>query len=336
MSRTRDKRIRKAQSYKQQHFLLERETRELQLQDKQQRFDFRMRKTEIAEVSMNWFTAYTFVALAKLAKYHLDLKVAIRVRSAHFLKVLRATSICVTRILTLKRRLRVRRSLRIISLVLPFLGKCLRVRRRGMLGRVVHSVEHALTESTLKNLLARWVEAVPSTQVVRIQRSVRRYLSDLRHANFQIVLKWTQCSPPVPDRTKFAFVSLYRRCLRKEQRTAAPGRAKLEKAFQREVEANSFNTKTAVELIYAQTDIPKVSTSFFAVPSVTKLSDRQIEEMVARYWECVDQTEKTQDSVTMEELGEALSRLMSRKRSSSVVSRSPHGRSRKKHSPRKG
>ena len=292
MSRIRNRRIRTAQESKRQQLQETKHWRVELLERKQERFDFRMRRSEIRCVGGAWLTVlagYTAVrvCMGLLAFRTVSSMQALKAKTRLFLKTFVQVAYCLWRLQRIARRIREKRAYQVsttqaIERIRPYVHSWLTRRRTAAQFKVLQCIERALAEARLRSIMLNWLEAVRTSQILTIQRAFRQLRIELQRADAAIVKLWTRWESreggtPVEYLFKLAFLRVYRRYMRRQLRFQAQERSQLEASVFSSAVAHQISSKTATELIQAQS--PRLAAALIARPALKQLSEVQVAEL---------------------------------------------------------
>lgn len=292
MSRIRNRRIHTAQESKRQQLQEIKHWRLGLLERKQERFDFRMRRSEIRCVGGAWLTvlaSYTAVrvCMGQLALRTVSPKQALKAKTQLFLKTFVQVAYCLWRLQRISRRIRQKRDYQVsatqaIQRIKPYVHRWLTRRRKAARLKVLQCIERALAEARLRCIMLNWLEAVRISQILTIQRAFRQLRIELKQADAAIVKLWSlwesrEGCAPVESLFKLAFLRVYRKYMRRQLRFQAQERFQLEASVFSSAVAHQISSKTATELIQAQS--PRLAAALIARPALKQLSDTQVAEV---------------------------------------------------------
>lgn len=287
MSRIRNRRIHTAQISKRQQLQEVKQERQDLMQCKEKRFEQRKRRCEIRGVGAAWLALLVGCTAIGVCSARYTQKVALKVKTQVLLKTFIQVAYCFRRLLHVLRVLREKRACEVrcmqaLARIRPYVRRWIARRRRSYRSKVLQCLERALAEALLRCLMLKWVEAVRLTQIIAIQRAFRLARTELNQADRKIVKMWGKLESkegyePVEPQFKLTFVRVYRYYMRRQLRKQAQERVRLEASVLSSAVAHQISTKTATELIQAQS--PRLAAALIATPALKQLSETQVTEV---------------------------------------------------------
>jgi len=198
--------------------------RQLAMEDKFRRFEWRRNKTEVMEIGKNWVSALLVLDLVVAIQHRYQARKELHVRSRYALLFLTVMSISVGVILRRLKKMRTRRSIQVISrLLVPAAKRWVHIRSTQYQSLIVNLVEKAMTQDVIFQLMVRWLG-----QLHKVQVAIRRFLARRRLMYIQAKMGWAIAEvslkknaksrvfateifekPSIPDKVKEHYIRAY-------------------------------------------------------------------------------------------------------------------------------
>lgn len=198
--------------------------RQLALEDKFRRFEWRRNRTEVMEVGKSWISALLVLDVMVSIRHKYEHRKELHIRSRYALLFLTVTSLSIGVILRRLKRIRTRRSLEVISrLLVPVAKQWVSSRSSQYKALIVSLVEKAITQDIIFQLMVRWL-----AQLRRAQTAIRRFLARRRLMYIQAKMGWAIAEvslkknsksrtfatdvfekPSIPDKVKEHYIRAY-------------------------------------------------------------------------------------------------------------------------------
>lgn len=160
--------------------------RKVALEDKFRRFEWRRNKTEVLEVGKNWISALLVMDVMVSFHHKYETRKELHVRSRYALLFLTVMSLSLGVILRRLKKMRIRRSVQVISrLLVPAARRWVRFRSNHYQSLIVSLVEKAITQDIIFQLMVRWLG-----QLHKVQIATRRFLARRRLMYIQAKMGW--------------------------------------------------------------------------------------------------------------------------------------------------
>lgn len=198
--------------------------RQIALEDKFRRFEWRRNRTEVMEVGKSWVSALLVLDFMVSIRHKYEHRKELHIRSRYALLFLTVISISIGVILRRLKKIRTRRSLQVINyLLVPAAKRWVRSRSSQYKVLITNLVEKAITQDIIFQLMVRWL-----AQLRKAQTAIRRFLARRRLMYIQAKMGWAIAEvslkknsktrtfatdvfekPSIPDKVKEHYIRAY-------------------------------------------------------------------------------------------------------------------------------
>lgn len=155
------------------------------LEDKFQRYEWRVRIEEVREVQKNWFTALICGSLLRILWVKCQLRKELHRKSCKYLRFLTLLSKCIGVIRLKTQEIRLKRAYSTLKLYIPRIKRWVRSRKDFHRQLIASSIEQGLTQELISQLLIRW-----QGKLRVVQRAIRSFLRQRRLFYIQGKMSW--------------------------------------------------------------------------------------------------------------------------------------------------